>query len=805
MALRFKLFFRTTTFALINLVVTSVFCQEKSAIDLTQGAKIPEESRHDWNLGATGLRGWIYCDKMVTSDARQIAVTKVQKGSPADGILEVGDVILGVNGKLFASDPRTEFGQALTIAESDAGKGNLSLTRWRNGVTEAIQIHLPILGTYSPTAPYDCPKSTRILDMGCKALAARMAEADYSKRLDPIPRSLNAMALLASGNPAYLPLVKNEAQWAANFQNDGMETWYYGYVMMFLAEYKLATGDDSVMQGLSRMALQAANGQSAVGSWGHRFARPDGRLYGYGMMNSPGLPLTISLVLARQAGVEDPAIDRAIELSVRLMRFYIDKGAIPYGDHHPWIETHEDNGKCGMAATLFHLIDEAQGADFFSRMSLAAHGPERDTGHTGNFFNMHWAMPGVSLSGPHATGAWMKEFGSGYFDLARSSDARFVHLGPPEDDRDSYAGWDCSGSYLLAYATPLKKLYITGKKATTRNTVDPTTAAEIIADGRGWNNKDRNSFYDSLSDEQLIERLRSWSPVVRERAAMAIGRRRSTSIEPLLAMLDSPDLHSRYGACQAIAKLRGRAASAVESLQKSLTHEDLWLRVKAAEALAGIGQAANKAIPQLLELLAQVDHEKDPRGMQQRYLSFALFDRDGLLQRSLDGVDRPALYNAVRAGLRNQDGRARGSISSIYSKLSLDEIKPLLPAIYEAIVQPAPSGEMFADNIRVEGLKLLAEHHIEEGLEALVMYTRDQNPWASEIRTPELMKILLLYGTHSKTVIPKLNRLADYFENEEQDFPENLKKLKAATVRETIAAIEASEETPRLVKIQQDR
>ena len=805
MNLRFEIPVRSFAFALVHFLAISAFSHENPIIDLTQGGKIPKESRHDWNLGATGLRGWIYCDKMVTTDARQIGVTKVQKGSPADGVLEVGDVILGVNGNHFASDPRTEFGQALTIAESDAGKGNLSLIRWRKGVTEDVQIHLPVLGTYSPTAPYDCPKSTRILEMGCKALATRMADADYTKRLDPIPRSLNALALLASGNPAYLPLVKNESQWAANFQNDGMETWYYGYVMMFLAEYKIATGDDSVMQGLSRMALQAANGQSAVGSWGHRFARPDGRLYGYGMMNSPGLPLTISLVLAKQAGVEDPAIDRAIELSVRLMRFYIDKGAIPYGDHHPWIETHEDNGKCGMAATLFHLIDESQGADFFSRMSLAAHGPERDTGHTGNFFNMHWAMPGVSLSGPHATGAWMKEFGSWYFDLARCSDARFAHLGPPEDDRDSYAGWDCSGSYLLAYATPLKKLYITGKKGTTRSAIDSTAADAIIDNGRGWSNKDRNSFYDSLSDEQLIERLRSWSPVVRERAAMAIGRRRNTSIEPLIEMLDSPDIHSRYGACQAIAKLRGRAAGAVEPLQKSLMHEDLWLRVKAAEALAGIGQAANKAIPQLLELLAQVDPEKDPRGMQQRYLSFALFDRDGLLQRSLEGVDRPALYHAVRAGLRNQDGRARGSIGSIYSKLSLEEIKPLLPAIYEAIVQPAPSGEMFADNIRVEGLKLLADHHIEEGIEALVMYTRDQNPWASEIRTPELMKILLLYGTHAKTVIPKLNNLADYFENEEQDFPENLKKLKAATVRETIAAIEASKETPMLIKIQHDR
>jgi hypothetical protein len=89
------------------------------------------------------------------------------------------------------------------------------------------------------------------------------------------------------------------------------------------------------MPGLKRLALEAARGQSAVGSWGHKFARPDGRLYGYGMMNSPGVPLTISLVLARKAGVKDPAVDLAIERSARLMRFYISKGAIPYGDHHP--------------------------------------------------------------------------------------------------------------------------------------------------------------------------------------------------------------------------------------------------------------------------------------------------------------------------------------------------------------------------------------------------------------------------------------------------------------------------------------
>jgi hypothetical protein len=240
---------------------------------------------------------------------------------------------------------------------------------------------------------------------------------------------------------------------------------------------------------------------------------------------------------------------------------------------------------------------------------------------------------------------------------------------------------------------------------------------------------------------------------------------------------------------------------AVAALQKTLAHDDLWLRIKAAEALAAIGKPAMQTVPQLLELLAQVDIENDPRGMQQRYLSFALFERDGMLGRSLEGVDREALNNAVRAGLKNQDGRARGSIGSVYRQLSLAEIQPLLPAIHEAIIQPAPSGEMFADGIRVEGLRLLAEHHIEEGMSALVLYTRDQNPWESQIRTPELMKILLSYGAHAKGVIPELSKIADYFEKEEEDFPRDLGLMKAKSVRETINAIQAATDTPELIRL----
>ncbi len=414
--------------------------------DLTRGDKLPENAVHDWTLGATGARGWMYSIRLHTALARQIFITDVAAGSPSDGLLEKGDVLLGVAGAPFDGDARKQFGQAITAAEADDGK--LGLIRWREGQIEKIEVKVPVLGTYSATAPYDCPKSERILNQAAEKLAERMEQDGYEKQ-NSIPRALNALGLLATGDTKYHPLLKREAEWAAAYDNMGFATWYFGYLATFLSEYVMATGDDSVLPGLRRMVLSAAEGQSAVGSWGHKFADEKGRLPGYGMMNSPGAVLTIGMVLAREAGVDDPEVAKAIERSDTLLSFYIDKGAIPYGDHKPNTFGHEDNGKNGMVAVLFDQLENEDGAEFFAKMSTASHYGERDQGHTGNFFNLAWAMPGVSRGGPHATGAWMKEFGAWYFDLARSWDWSFPHQGPPQNKHDAYAEWDATGVYLI--------------------------------------------------------------------------------------------------------------------------------------------------------------------------------------------------------------------------------------------------------------------------------------------------------------------------------------------------------------------
>ena len=322
---------------------------------------------------------------------------------------------------------------------------------------------------------------------------------------------------------------------------------------------------------------------------------------------------------------------------------------------------------------------------------------------------------------------------------------------------DSTNGWDATGGYLLAYAMPLKKLRLTGKVAGIAPQIDASTARSLILDGRGWSNKDRNSAYDQLPGDQLFECLGSWSPVVRERAAMALSRRKGgTPVPALVKMLGSPRLEARYGACEALLTLKAAASPAMPALKELLGHQDLWLRINAAEALASIGKPAMSTLPVLLERLALPPSPEDPRGMEQRYLCSAVFGT--MLKQSLEGVDQTLLRKAVVAGLQNQDGRARGEVGAIYQKLSYEEIKPLLPAIHQAIVTPAPSGEMFASNIRLLGLELLAKHRIREGM-ALSLDVMEIDKWGKATRIDRCLKVIGMYGGAAKPLLPKLRQL----------------------------------------------
>ena len=67
--------------------------------DLTKAPQAKTDK--GYNLGPTGAQGWMFVEGGMTEHSRQILVTVVEKGAPADGVLQVGDVILGVFGKSY--------------------------------------------------------------------------------------------------------------------------------------------------------------------------------------------------------------------------------------------------------------------------------------------------------------------------------------------------------------------------------------------------------------------------------------------------------------------------------------------------------------------------------------------------------------------------------------------------------------------------------------------------------------------------------------------------------------------------------
>jgi len=595
--------------------------------DLTAGGK--RDPKHaDFNLGPTGLRGWVWGKGGGSYTSRQILVTEVAADSPAAGIMKVDDVVLGLSGKPFSGDCRRAFGLAIAQAEVT---GRMPLLIWRAGKKMNLTLRLKVLGPYSKSSPSACAKSHAIVEQGCKHIA--------STELKGIPGDIGALCLLASGDKQYLPKIREYARSVATLQRElnfetqrGHFCWGWGYRSIFLAEYYLATGDKSVLPTLEAYAVQIARCQSRAGTWGHQGAMPKvnggklhGRLGGYGAVNAAGLPCFVGMVLATEkCGIDNAVIKSAIKTSSRFFSFYANRGAIPYGFHDPRMAEHDDNGKNCMGAFVFDLLGKNYETRHFARWGLASY-DSRELGHTGNFFSYLWGPTGVGRIGLKSLSAFMSKQ-QWYYDLARDHKGRFHYQGQIGAGKQNYNRWDCTGVYLMAYTMPRKKTYFTGRGVKPSNILSDKEIADSIAAGAGYTTWDRgHAFYSAKSASELFDVLKTWSPLARQRAAKALAEKEGDFTLRLIAMLRSKDQNARFGACQAIQHLKTPPEKTIGALIALLDDKDLWLRINAAQALSAIGgPSARKAAPKMLEMLMNED-PSDTLMIESRFLGEVLF------------------------------------------------------------------------------------------------------------------------------------------------------------------------------------
>lgn len=752
----------------------------KAVPDLTQGEKPTESTVEKGNLGPTGMLGWVHHSRNgKAGKSRQILVTEVLEDSPAEGVMAVGDVILGADGSggepvPFASNALRRFADAITAAEARKPAA-LNLLVWRDGKTETRTITLDYMGAYSPTAPYGCQKSARIL---------RNAMA-YLDKADPDRDrfGFNTLALIACNSEA-LPgnaerMAKAREQIIEILPNqkyydlmvgDQIETsskvaWNRTYALIVLAEYYLATGDNpsndtcDLVGAIDAYAQTISRGQSMFGTMGHQFSiqGEDGSVHGpygvgYGPINATGLAALYGLTLARDCNLPNPETNAAIQAGIRraanFFASYAFEGAIPYGEHPAWTKGHATNGRSGLAAlALARVPGKERESRYFSKLSIAA-APERHTsGHGGSFFNYLWSPLGANVGGIEAAAAHFKDI-RWHLELSRMHDGSFYY-----NDYTNHwyhgtrvfrkASLHMITPAILAYATPLKRLVMTGSQRKPATRLDASDVAEARFAG--------NYRPDKRTAEQLIDDLANFSVTVREQAATRLAERPDAErwLPRLHKIAGDPKLRGHHGVFRVLQKIGDPGSAPV--LIECFASDDPFVRKAAALAFRGMPESVQVAqLDKLLKMTAalrrppfKVDPD-DPMNRELVALADLVFGKKGILAEGIEPVEqyssREHLYAAIRAAATIPAGGRRGKLNPVLRQLPKRDVIALADTLLELAYVEAPADAMFANGVRCVAVEVLLKHGIAEGVPASLEVMKTGGRWARVLMLREWAK-----------------------------------------------------------------
>lgn len=661
--------------------------------DLVEGDSI--EKYHDWTLGITGARGWIY-GKKTTAQSRQILITKIEKDSPSQEYLIEGDVIVSINDRKISYDARHFMGFELLKSER---LGKLKLTIFRKDVGY-IDIEIPIeKSSFQKTTPYNCQKATMIFNKCLDNLSK-------AKINESIPRYLSALAMLSSGNKEYIEVVKQIISKIQPPKESGYSTWFWGYKNLLLAEYYMATKDPNVLPTLKKYSEAIVLGQSDTGTWGHSMSIPNkdknknGRPSGYGALNAAGLVCHLSLVIASKA-IDNKDIKEAIKRGNDFLKWYHLKGAVPYGYHEPYLGSHDSNGKSSLAALIFSIQGMKKEARFFGSLALYAHAEEG--GHSGIYFANLWQGLGVYAGcGQLAYSAYLKKK-LWYLTLSRNSRGSYPYQGQP-GLQDKYRNWDMTPAVALNLSIPLKNLYITGKRDIQKEispnetlTLSQNAVNSILLESEAKINESSKAY--SL--------LSSYSPIIRQRAANYL-RGISYDISIIKDLINSKNEEYIKGALQLIS-LGNKKHFLKDELVKIIEDKNasIDLKLLALKSLQNALINTNDIIS-YTTLICNQDLEDRDRSILTKILFYnGRQEKSGILAKSKISLNK--IKPIIKMLLKNEDGNVKSYILDYLKKYKKSELNNFLPELINNAERYSSAGQMGAGWVRIKSLRLVSE------------------------------------------------------------------------------------------------
>lgn len=424
-----------------------------------------------------------------------ISVISIDPGTPAVGKLMPGDVIYGVNGKVFNDGPGRaddeqyhDLSEAITYSESEAGEGKLLLSLRRDTKIMDVTLELEVLGSYSSTTPYYCEKSENIVKNAETWMSARYRPESGLVSEPTGMLNTDLLFLLASGTPEHQGLVRRAvynkmARMTPEPVTPGTASkpWSTGHDSLLLGEYYAATGDRNVLPYLKYQAdlsaesqlkpqadtppdKEAAQSDEQVGGWRHNYpGTPDRWQSGYGLLPHAGMTCVMGMQLAKEAGldIDELALKRGFE--------HFNKGRAEYGfvlysywnvrrDGPPLVNPEAEangrlssmNGKLGEAAALFNMVGVKDTVEICARQCVYGFNNTRG-GHGGMFFNNFWTPVGAWAAGESGFKHFMQNQ-TWWRELYRRSDGSFNQVGRG----------GIGVSYALHYVAPKQRLRMLG-------------------------------------------------------------------------------------------------------------------------------------------------------------------------------------------------------------------------------------------------------------------------------------------------------------------------------------------------------
>ena len=592
-----------------------------------------------------------------------------------------------------------------------------------------VELKLEVLPDYGDGLLEDCPKTKAIIEKACKVLEEKFVEVPGNRRSGR-GGVIEAMALLSTGKPEYKKLVhqwvrSKHSPWrpptepiGERFKPDykgynGYQTWHHGYNGLYCALYYEATGDDYVLPALRKYSIEAAMGQSQLGSWGHTFAFPKfngGEFHkmnpGYGALNAAGNRCYFLVTLAQKLGIENPHIDLAVKRATQFFGSYTDQGCIPYGDHGAY-GSDDSNGKNTGVAFSMMLLGEDYKAKYFARMS--GHCAFTRRGGHAHDYHGNWSSWASNLNGPQLR-AYQERNLRWRRTLSRTHIGRFIYHGGYGELRNETA------TQVLHQASIYKQLIITGKNIPDSYHMTDREMKRMFSSAHKQFNDPALRAMDGVpwqerSTQEILEILDCFYPKARENFAKELGKRHLNGdkevLPGILKLLESDNPRYIDGALRSLQNCgEDTILSNLSKVTPLLTDQPDFVQITASRTIAKGGQQKDKKAPlsidresQLAMLKATIEEEQtsEPNHLGNHTQGILFGSQGPLGNKPFDSGHDPDLVHKVLERLILLDPAGNSFMGAVNGKWDKDTIMRLAGLLTYAAEQEQIGDQMFAN------------------------------------------------------------------------------------------------------------